>query len=116
MRVAGVIVAVAVAAPAAGAALSGAGERVSRARIIECMRSSGWSTVAESTRWTIVLGAADGHAQVQLRFFVSVPAARASMPGFVPLGVGWDRNVTFVFAGQATLGDELTLENCIYYG
>jgi hypothetical protein len=48
-------------------------------------------------------------------FHASIAAARASLPAFVPLGVGWGRNISYVFAGQTTLADELVLGNCIYY-
>ncbi len=79
------------------------------------MRGNGWSPVTGAWQGT-VLRAADGHAAVQLRFLPSVAAARTSLPAFVPLGVGWARNVSYVFAGQTTLADELALNNCIYYG
>lgn len=116
LRVGGAILVIAFAAQAGRAvATPGAGGPVSRSRVLASMRNVGWSTVSGSSQMT-VLGATDGHAAVQLRFLVSVAAARASLPSFVPLGVGWQRNVSFVFAGQPTFGDELALENCIYYG
>ena len=85
---------------------------VGRSRVLACMRASGWSPVTQEARQD-VLAATDRHAEVELRFFGSAAAARRSLPAFVPLGVGWERSVSFVFAGGATLADELALDRCI---
>jgi hypothetical protein len=98
---------------AASAACGCAARDDARERAVACLRASGWVETARPDRNAVILEAGDGHAKVELVFWASEAAARASVPALAPIGVGWWHNVSFRSSYGFTYADEQAVERCL---
>ena len=85
----------------------------SQQRALDCLRASGWAEALRPHPNVVILEATDRHASVELVFWRSEAAARRAVPDLAPIGVGWQRNVSFRSSYGFTYADEQVVERCL---
>ena len=99
---------------AAAAACGGTAARdPAQRRVLDCLEASGWAEASRPHPNVVILEAADGHASVELFFWRTEAAARSAVPELAPIGVGWQRNVSFRWGNGFTYADEQTVDRCV---
>jgi hypothetical protein len=81
-------------------------------QVLECLEASGWSEASRPQPNVVILHATDRHASVELSFWRNAAAARNAVPDLAPIGVGWQRNVSFRSGLGFTYADEQTVDRC----
>lgn len=97
----------------AAASCGGAGHDAPQRRVLECLHENGWAETSRPRPSVVILAASDDHASVELSFWRTEAAARKAVPGLAPIGVGWQRNVSFRSGYGFTYADEQTVDRCV---
>jgi hypothetical protein len=95
------------------AGCGGAAQNAAQHRVLDCLEDSGWAETSRPQPSVVILEATDRHASVELSFWRSQAAARKTVPDLAPIGVGWQRNVSFRSGFEFTYADEQTIDRCV---